>query len=203
MPKLSSEPYSTGDPYWDKTRSGDSQPEGEGTQGTDRARGIPDELAGDLTFDDDPESSPTASAAGGAGANRVSSVLSVRSWGELRELAPLLPKAPRMTEDLLPVAFRPWITDIAERLQVPLENIAAPAMIAVAGVVGRACGIYPKQHDNWLVIPNLWGGLITRTGFLKTACLTEAFKPVHVLIDQAREEYGEQDAIAEAEKGPF
>ena len=124
----------------------------------------------------------------------------LKPWGQLRQLPALLPRAPTMNEDLLPAALRAWIVDISERLQVPLENIAIPAMIAVAGVVGRACGIYPKQHDDWLCIPNLWGGLITRTGFLKTACLTEAFKPLHVLINQAREEFSEQDAVAEADK---
>ena len=130
----------------------------------------------------------------------VSASSALKPWGTLRRLPALLPRAPTMTEDLLPVAFRPWITDISERLQVPLENIAIPAMIAVAGVVGRACGIYPKQHDDWCVVPNLWGGVIARPGFLKTVSLAEAFKPVHVLIDQARQEFSDQDAVAEADK---
>ena len=75
------------------------------------------------------------------GNSDLSSVLSVRTWGELKDLPPLLPTAPNMTPDLLPESFRPWIADIAARLQLPLECIAIPAMIAVAGVVGRSVGI--------------------------------------------------------------
>ena len=128
------------------------------------------------------------------------SVLAVPSWGKLRDLPPLLPNAPNMTPNPLPERLRPWIVDISERLQVPLESIAVPAMIGVAGVVGRSCGIYPKAHDDWLCIPNLWGGLIARPGFMKSAALAEALKPVHVLINEAHATFEEQDAVATAEQ---
>ena len=42
-------------------------------------------------------------------------------------------------------------------------NCSAPntnKLVALAGVVGAAIGIKPKRRDDWLVVPNLWGGVI-------------------------------------------
>ena len=52
------------------------------------------------------------------------------------------------------------IVDTAERMQVPLEFIAAPAIVAASSVVGRKIGIKPRRVDDWLIIPNLWGFLV-------------------------------------------
>ena len=43
---------------------------------------------------------------------------------------PLLP-------EMLPEAFRPWLCDVAERMNVPLDYPAAAAIVALSAVVGR------------------------------------------------------------------
>lgn len=40
--------------------------------------------------------------------------------------------------------------------------------------------------DNWLVIPNLWGGIIGRPGMLKTPAVSEVMQIVSQLEGEAK-----------------
>lgn len=62
--------------------------------------------------------------------------------------------------ELLPAVFAPWVTDIAERMQCPLDYPAVGTMIAAAALIGRRVTIRPKRHDDWTVVPNVWGALV-------------------------------------------
>lgn len=114
------------------------------------------------------------------------------------ELLPigLLP-VPAMEPGLLPEALAPWLTDIAERMQCPLDYPAVGALVALAATVGNQTAIRPKRHDDWAVIPNLFGAVVGRPGVLKSPALEEASKPVKRLAVEAREEY--QQAMKEWE----
>jgi putative DNA primase/helicase len=76
--------------------------------------------------------------------------------------------------------------------------VAAPAIAALSSVIGRTVGIYPKQHDDWLCVPNLWGVVIGRPGVLKSPALAEALKPLRRLVVQAEEDHRETARAAEA-----
>lgn len=106
----------------------------------------------------------------------------------------LLP-VPAFDADLLPDALRPWVADIADRMQCPLDFPAVGAMIVLAAVVGRKVGIRPKMRDAWQVIVNLWGLLIGRPGIMKSPPLKEVLKPLHRLEALAKKEYA--DAMQE------
>lgn len=97
--------------------------------------------------------------------------------------------APTMPSDLLPECFKPWIMDISDRMQVSPEFVAAPALVSFSSVIGRKIGIYPKQHDNWLVLPNLWGLIVARPGYFKSPTIAEAMKPLENLSLAARKDY--------------
>ena len=109
-----------------------------------------------------------------------------------KQEAPVLSPVPAFAADLLPDAMRPWVEDIAERMQCPLDFPAVGAMIALAGAVGRRVGIRPKLRDSWMVVPNLWGLLIGRPGIMKSPPLKEVLKPVHRLEIRAAEEYAKE-----------
>lgn len=94
---------------------------------------------------------------------------------------------PAFSVALLPEALRPWIEDIAERMQCPPDFPAVGAMVSLAAVVGRRIGIRPKQRDDWTVVPNLWGAIVGRPGVLKTPALAEAMRPLERLAAKARE----------------
>jgi hypothetical protein len=67
---------------------------------------------------------------------------------------------PKLTADMLPPALRNWLADVAERMQCPLEFPAVAALVALASLVGRKLYIYPKRHDDWREVCNLWGLII-------------------------------------------
>ena len=100
----------------------------------------------------------------------------------------LLPVEPFEIE-LLPESLRPWIADIAERLQCAIEFVAVAAMVALGSVIGRNAAIRPKRRDDWKVFPNLWGADIGRPATMKSPAISEALKPLDRLIFAAQKEY--------------
>lgn len=95
-------------------------------------------------------------------------------------------KVPTLAEDLLPERFRPWIMDISERMQVTPEFVMAPALVSFSSVVGRKIAVHPKQQDDWLVVPNLWGAIVARPGYFKSPTIAEAMKPLDQLTERSR-----------------
>src|SRR5262249_23737417 len=66
-------------------------------------------------------------------------------WAPLQPIPSELPPVPRFTTDLLPTALAPWVTDIAERAQCPMDFVAIGAVVAAAAVIGRQIAIRPKR----------------------------------------------------------
>jgi hypothetical protein len=89
----------------------------------------------------------------------------------------------------LPEALQGWIQDIADRMQCPLDFPAVAAIVSLAEVVGRKVGIRPKQQDDWLVVPNLWGAIIGRPGVLKTPAILEPLRQLYRLEAEAKDAY--------------
>ena len=90
--------------------------------------------------------------------------------------------------------------DIAERMQCPPDFIAAAAIVALGSVIGRRCGIRPKRHDDWTVVPNLWGAVIGRPGVLKSPAIQEALRPLHRLEAEAGEAHAAAMRAFEGER---
>ena len=89
----------------------------------------------------------------------------------------------------LPGTLRPWLEDIAERMQCPPDYPAVGAIIALGSIVGRKVGIRPKRQDDWLIVPNLWGMAVGRPGLMKTPALEQALAPLNRLAAEAMEKY--------------
>ncbi len=100
----------------------------------------------------------------------------------------LLP-VPVLSEDMIPEPIRSWVMDIAQRGCFPLEFVIAPVIVAVSAVVGRQMAIRPKRHDDWTVVPNLWGAVIGPPGIQKTPAVSEALRPLNRLEFDARKEH--------------
>ncbi len=112
-----------------------------------------------------------------------------QAWGEMEPLPMALAPVMPFDCELLPSALRPWIEDIAERMQCPPDYPAVAAMVALAAVVGRQVAIRPKARDDWSVVPNLWGAVIGRPALLKTPALQEPLRMIGALEAQARDEF--------------
>ena len=120
---------------------------------------------------------------------RIGQTVSTPTWKEPESLPTILPAVEPFDAKLLPEAFRPWVEDAAERMQCPPDFMAVSCMVALAAVVGRQIGIRPKQKDDWLVVPNLWGAAVGRPGTLKTAALQEPLNALELLEARARNRY--------------
>lgn len=122
------------------------------------------------------------------------------SWPDPKDLpSELLPVEP-FDFDLMPWSLKPWIEDVADRVQCPPDFPAIGAMVSVAAIVGRKIGIRPKQYDDWLVVPNLWGAVIGRPGIMKTPALQEVVNPIRRLEIAAGERFKEQEKEMEARR---
>lgn len=118
-------------------------------------------------------------------------------WPEPQPVPSGLPPVLPFDYSLLPESFIGFVSDISERMQCPPDFPAIAVMIALGGVVGKKIGIRPKRHDDWLVVPNLWGGVIGRPGIMKTPAIREPIKFLQRLEIEAKKEYAK--ALAEFE----
>lgn len=109
--------------------------------------------------------------------------------GEPEHLPGGLPPVSPFDPKLLPDVFRPWIEDVADRMQCPIDFPAVAAMVALATIVGRQVAIRPKRYDDWTVVPNLWGMAVGRPGVMKTPGLQEPLRPLRALEVAAKAEY--------------
>ena len=120
-------------------------------------------------------------------------------WCEPEPIQHTLLPVIALPECNLPDAYRDWISDVAHRMQCPLDFIAVAAIAVTASVIGAGCGIKPKQKDDWLVIPNLWGGVVGRPGMLKTPAVSEVMQLIGQLESDAKQAFDSSLAGYQAE----
>lgn len=127
-------------------------------------------------------------------------VVEADSWPAPQPIPSGRIEVPPFNFDMLPDALRPWIADIAERIQCPPDFVAVGAMVSLASVVGRRIAIRPKRKDDWFEVANSWGGIIGRPGLMKTPALAEAMKPFARLEAILREEAKKGGADSDTEQ---
>jgi hypothetical protein len=111
------------------------------------------------------------------------------NWPVPSPLPDGLPPVKPLDPSIIPAPLRGWLMDIAERMQIPPDFSTAAAVVALGSIIGRGCGIHPKRHDDWLVVPNLWGAVVGRPSLMKTPAVTEAQRSLARLETEAKEEY--------------
>ncbi len=120
-------------------------------------------------------------------------------WGALLELPATTPEVPTMPAEMIPEPLRPWIDDVAERLCVHREYIAVPALVSLGAVIGRKVGIHPKQFDDWLEVPNLWGAPVGPPSSKKSPAIAAGTAPLERLAALAAEAHIAAKAEREAD----
>jgi putative DNA primase/helicase len=101
--------------------------------------------------------------------------------------------------EMLPEPFAAWVVDVADRAQCPPDFVAIPLLCALAAVVGRKVAVRPKHHDDWTVVPNLWGLIVGEPGVMKTPAMQEALKVLKRLEAEAREDFAARVAAHETQ----
>lgn len=148
----------------------------------------------------DDVSAAVKAAAEPLGMKRTSAEPTTREpWPKPLPLPAGLPPVPTFDYEILPTPFRAWVTDIAERMQCPVDYLAVTAMVAAATLIGRKVVIRPKQHDDWQVVVNLFGLCVGRPSLMKSPAIQEALNFLTGLEIKAKKQHAE--ALAEHEAG--
>jgi len=118
----------------------------------------------------------------------------------------LLPVTP-LPESIIPEPLRAWIMDICDRMQVPPDFATANAIVMTGAIIGTGCGIKPKRCDNWLIVPNLYGGIVGRPSvMMKSPTQADVLKPLTTLEKEAQQifdtaiKYHEADCVVVSAK---
>ena len=109
------------------------------------------------------------------------------AWPDPTPLPDGLPAVMAFDEELMPVALRGFVMDIAERMQCPPDFTAVGTLVALSSLIGARAVVKPKAHDDWQVVTNLWGAIVGRPGVMKSPALSEVLKPLHRLEKAERE----------------
>ncbi len=65
-------------------------------------------------------------------------------------------------------------------------------VLALAGAVSRRAVIQPKASDTgWLIVPNLWGGIIAPPGFMKSPVIQAATRPLNQIQTEWQQQHEE------------
>lgn len=112
------------------------------------------------------------------------------AWPSPRALPNGLLPVPAFDLGYLPQSIAPWVADISDRMQCPVDLVAIPAVVALGSALGRKVAIRPQRRTDWLETPNLWGCVVARPGAMKSPAATEALKPLQRLEARAREDHG-------------
>jgi hypothetical protein len=121
-------------------------------------------------------------------------------WAMRASLPPAVPGAPALPPRLLPEPLRPWLTNVATRASLPLEYVAVPALTGASTVIGRGVGVCPERFNDWLGVPNLWGGIVGRPGWMKSTAVAEGLKPLTSLAARARARAKDEHDKSEARR---
>lgn len=82
-------------------------------------------------------------------------------WSDPEDIVRDLPVAPAFdAEVLLPRQLAEFVLDEADRMCAAPDFIAAALIVAMGAVIGTKCAIKPKRRDDWVVTPNLYGGVV-------------------------------------------
>lgn len=137
----------------------------------------------------------------------VTTVGQADDWPEPKPLPDALPPVPAFEFAMLPDSLRPWIADIALRVQCPPDFVAVAAMVALSAVVGRKIGIRPKRRDDWYEVANLWCAIVGNPSMMKSPAMREAMRLLNRIAAKAFEEYeaeaeafGKRQAIAKLQR---
>ena len=97
---------------------------------------------------------------------------------------------PPLSLDMLPETLAPYLQDVAERMNAPLDYAAVSAIAFSGSIIGSRCAIHPKGLDNWKEVPNLWGIIVGPPSMKKTPVVSEIQNTaLGRLEDEARREF--------------
>lgn len=126
------------------------------------------------------------------------------AWQAPIEIASDLPSAPEFDANvLLPKPLADFVLDEADRMPCAPEYIAAALLICLGSVIGASCALKPKRRDDWIVVPNLWGGIVGDPSSKKSPALNTVTRFIDRLEAREADKLADAQKVYEAELAAF
>lgn len=131
------------------------------------------------------------------------------AWPSLVAIKSDLPPAPEFVpEVLLPKVLADFVCDEADRMCAAPDYVAAALLVSLGAVIGTKCALKPKRRDDWIVTPNLYGGVVGDPSAKKSPTIGTVMrfldrleaKEVELLADRLKT-YAAELAAYEAHEG--
>ncbi|MCL8000231.1 YfjI family protein [Brucella sp. 21LCYQ03] len=110
-------------------------------------------------------------------------------WKNPVPISSSLPAIEAFVPELLPAALRDYVFDVADRQQSVPDFVAVAALCGLASLIGNRIRVAPKQLDDWIEVPNLWGAVIGPPSAMKTPAMQKALGPVYAIQDDMRKQW--------------
>ena len=135
---------------------------------------------------------------------QVEGSVQLSNWSEPMEIKSDLPLAPAFDANaLLPTTLTDFVLDEADRMPCSPDYIAAALIVCLGSVIGARCSIKPKRRDDWIVTPNLFGGIVGDPSSKKSPALGTVTRFLDRLEAKEAEKLEDAKKIFEAEKAAF
>lgn len=142
--------------------------------------------------------------AASSGGNETGAICLLGTWPEPMVIKTDLPLAPVFDAKLLlPQTLADFVQDEADRMPCAPDYIAAALIVCVGSVIGARCGIKPKRCDDWIVTPNLFGGIVGDPSSKKSPALGTVTRFLDRLEVKEAVELEQSKKFFEAETAAF
>ncbi len=126
------------------------------------------------------------------------------AWPRATEIKSELPAAPPFdAHALLPTVLREFVLDEADRMPCSPDYVAAALIVALGAVIGARAALKPKRRDDWIVTPNLFGGVVGDPSSKKTPAISTALRFLDRLEAEEAERHQERMKVHAAEMAAF
>ena len=137
-------------------------------------------------------------------ASDAGATVQLSNWSEPKEIKSDIPLAPDFdSKTLLPASLSDFVLDEADRMPCPPDYIAAALIVCLGSVIGARCAIKPKRRDDWIVTPNLFGGMVGDPSSKKSPALGTVTRFLDRLQAKEAEKLENAKKIFDAEKAAF
>ena len=126
------------------------------------------------------------------------------AWPQPTEIKAELPAAPAFdAATLLPAPLRDFVLDEADRMPCSPDYIAAALLVCLGSVIGARAALKPKRRDDWIVTPNLFGGVVGDPSSKKTPAINTALRFIDRLEAKEAKRHEERMKVHTAEMAAF
>ena len=92
----------------------------------------------------------------------------------------------------LPKVILEWVDAVSQQMQVPVDFVAVPLLVAAGSLIGRKRGLLLRQGTNWVEHANVWGMIVGQPSVMKSPCMKAALQPLFELAEKASNAFSEE-----------